>query len=775
MKIPAFIKVLKYYNARLKGKGANSLTMIRLICFFLFSFLIFDLFTANELNMDIYIQRDIQRALGWLQGKFYWPGPEMSAGSNLPGPFFYFLLFPPLMFGEDVFSQSIIWRNIWMALTYTLAFWFSGKIYKHTESLLIFVMFFISCMGTSLFYPLYFAWNAGFSIMFHVLAIITLYYWRETGKHFFLYCLGLIIGFGVQVHFLVSVHLLTVLFIYLFQNKKPLKPVLLFVILTLLPCLPYFIMGFFDFFEISNYSPKNISTYIIKYFHEKWFIHVNEITSFKLYSFGPLLFLFVLIVKKLIKRTLSFQNSTINFLTIIIFPIFIPILPATISWYLYPVPVLFILFFSKLCDDFMPNNQNTILKCLLVYSSLFTLPLFINNGGLEVFHIDITFVTKNHIIICMSLITLICLLVKRIFYSGLLIIIFSFFLFSMLPVHRESPLQPSKNFEYVWADYYVVEPLFKKIILETGWSTKTALKRIYIIGHIVYAEGSLFSYYSLTKENLKKSKEISDQFFAWVEYDKSKKANVYLENPDGYFMIQHLEKFINYNTENWKQFLSNSEFVSDFVRKEILTNKLVIQTPQLYGKFWLIPYKAETTSYFPEGFYNIGQHYYWEEPNWLKNCLITQNYTYNNKFYYCMVLKGHLQRAGFSISFTNRKSNLFMNLNFYGPLLGIKAETSNLDGYAFWSNFKVSLLCNNKKHLYFAPNIGYDPVAVYDLRSKSDTLNTPLKLSIPIHCKKAEEISQIKVIFDHKKKAFHNYSQTKRINQEVTWKTSKRF
>ena len=66
----------------------------------MFTFLLFDFFTVNELYMDIYIQRDISRALGWLKGDFYWPGPEMSAGSNLPGPF----LFSPI-------PTSDFWRG----------------------------------------------------------------------------------------------------------------------------------------------------------------------------------------------------------------------------------------------------------------------------------------------------------------------------------------------------------------------------------------------------------------------------------------------------------------------------------------------------------------------------------------------------------------------------------------------------------------------------------------------------------------------------------------
>ena len=171
--------------------------------FFVIVFLIFRFQTNEYLYIDIFTQRDILRALGWLKGNFHWPGPEMSSGGNLPGPFFYFLLFPPLLFGESIYSQSLIWLVTWLSLTWTMAFCFASKFCKHKESLVIFLMFFISSIGDSLFLPTCFAWNAAFAIIFHILAIISLYYWilEKDNKNFYLYFFGIIIGLGIQIHF----------------------------------------------------------------------------------------------------------------------------------------------------------------------------------------------------------------------------------------------------------------------------------------------------------------------------------------------------------------------------------------------------------------------------------------------------------------------------------------------------------------------------------------------------------------------------------------------
>ena len=141
--------------------------------FFCFSFLLILYVGEIHLYMDVFSQRDMLRSLGWLKGDFHWPGPEMSQGGALPGPFFYFLLAPPLLFGKNIFIQSFVWRAIWIALSWTAIFRFAEKkIFKHKESLLIFFMFFISCIGSSLFFPLTFASNPCFALLFHVLACI---------------------------------------------------------------------------------------------------------------------------------------------------------------------------------------------------------------------------------------------------------------------------------------------------------------------------------------------------------------------------------------------------------------------------------------------------------------------------------------------------------------------------------------------------------------------------------------------------------------------------
>ena len=209
--------------------------------------------------------------------------------------------------------------------------------------------------------------------------------------------------------------------------------------------------------------------------------------------------------------------------------------------------------------------------------------------------------------------------------------------------------------------------------------------------------------------------------------------------------------------------------MSSSVTEEIQTEKLLLQTPKLYGRYWLIPYHITGQSVFPEGFYNVGQPYQWEEPSWLQTCSSTRHFSQNHwDFYYCMILPGHFQRAGVFIKLFKTNNQIFMGVDFFGPLLGLKEEDANTDGYAHWSDIKVSLTCNSKNLTYSLPNIGYNPRSHHDLIAVAQSLTSPLRLKYAIPCKR-EEISQISLRFKHLKRYLHDYSETTPQQKEIVW------
>ena len=355
---------------------------LNLICFFLLVFGLFYIATYiyENIYLDFSTEFEIRRALDWLNGDFYWPGPEITFGHYpLPGPFFYFLLFPPLLFGGNIYSKLLIWRIIWLALSYTVAFHFARRICKHKESLFIFVMFLVACIGTSLFTPIFFPFKPAFTIMFHILAVIALYTWKETGQNKYLYFLGLIIGFGVQVHPLILTHIVTAIILFLMKKKKPWTSFLWFTILIFLPCLPS--LSFYNLyvFEFQNSLIRLRQLNDFKYIlfpSEFWVSSFHTITSFKPYLAGPVFLLVLLFLYKTwLKKTLPLSSSSIN--------LFIVIVPSTCLlsiigghwWYVYSIPMMLMVLFTKLYDDLMPIKPDKKLNCLILCGTLFILPL----------------------------------------------------------------------------------------------------------------------------------------------------------------------------------------------------------------------------------------------------------------------------------------------------------------------------------------------------------------------------------------------------------------
>ena len=214
----------------LKVLDNSNTNTISTICFFVLAFLLF--YIDISFYYSVFSERDISRAKAWLEGSFYWPGPEMSGGSNLPGPFFYFLLFPAILMGDNTYSQVVLWTILWVSLIYTLAFFFLSKIVSHKESLLVFLITFIASRHMKNHFAML---NPEFAVMFHVLALITLYYWREKRNNLYLYLTGLVIALGIQVHLLTALHVITVFLFYIIDKSKNIKALLLFLFLALSP------------------------------------------------------------------------------------------------------------------------------------------------------------------------------------------------------------------------------------------------------------------------------------------------------------------------------------------------------------------------------------------------------------------------------------------------------------------------------------------------------------------------------------------------------------
>ena len=712
---------------------------VRAGIFFLLAFLFFYLQTEQKLYWDIFSTRDLQRALAWTKGQFHWPGPEMTAGGNLPGPFFYFLLIPPLLFPGGAYGNSILWHAVWLALTYTLVFYFVEKISKHKESVFILLILFITSTGYSLFEPFKFGRNAGFAVLFHILALTGLYNYKQTGKNAYLYFVGLITALGVQAHLLVSVHIITAILVFCLKKQKQPKTLLLFLFLSLLPFLIYFLL--LDHFKI--FSASDIKWQYLDHLKERFLDKTSQRNlknNFAAYLLSGFFILILMYYRrwKLGGRLASKQMK--DLLIVCAAPLFVFFLGSRYFWYLYAVPGVFLMLISKQFDDLVSfrsgktrathTTQKSVkyddsasfsfpiggkFVCLTVCAAAFC----IFSPYKYVTHLKLVFTQDLNYPAIFSLAVLILLLTLGFLnpkkqspyreYGKTVAIFCILFCLSLIHVTKPAPRRVKKSFSSrgVYSSYQEISPLMERIFLETGLPAKSAMKHLYSTK--IFLEISLLAYYSMAMEKIEKIK------------NPIKPS----ERPDGYMIIPHIQKFSGYSSKDWSRYLSNSPLLSRFLQKEITEKKILIENSRLYDRYWLISYRTTEESVFPEGFHNTGQHYYWEEPEWLEKCKVTKSFKNKGAFYYCMVLPGYKQKAGVKIALAENAPG-FLDMFFYGPLIGLSKDDTNLDGYGLWSNIELKGLCNDRRFRYALPNIGLDYAD-----QKRPQIVAPLKLKVP--------------------------------------------
>ena len=808
--------------------------MARAGMFFLLAFLFFYLHIEEKLYWDIFSTRDLQRALAWMKGQFHWPGPEMSAGNNLPGPFFYFLLMPPLLFPGGIYSNSVLWFTAWLALTYTLIFYFVEKTTKHKESLFIFLILFITSMGYSLFEPFNFGRNAGFAVLFHILALMGLYNYKQTNKNSHLYFVGLTLALGVQTHLLVLVHAITAICIFCLQKKRQLKVLLLFLLLSFLPFLIYILLDYFQIFSVSEIKWQYLD-HIKESFLDKTSGR-NFKKNFTVYLFFAFFILILMQYKKWKrngqqwtgnKQLISGQMKDLLIVTAV--PLFVFFLGKRYFWYLYSVPGIFLLLLSKQFDDLLSFGLNSSRKTGLppdrlshrkfIYVMVCGAAACILSPYKYVTHFKLVFTQNYNYPVIFSFAVLILLLTvrfvnpqnRKIEYGKTGILFGFLFCLSLIHVTTPPPVRHiKKSFSLtkkLYPSYQEMYPLMKRIFLETAWPAKSAMKHLYSTK--MHFEISLLSYYSMTMEKIKKmqTEGLKDSFELpqtgnlkdSLEPPQTENLKDSLEppqtgnlkdslkspqtgglkdslkspqtgslkdslkspqtgnlknsleppqtgslkdslkspqpgnlkqtseTPDGYMIIPHSKEFSDYSPKDWSQYLSNGPLLSPFLRRETAEKKILIKNSRLFGRYWLISYHTTEESYFPEGFHNTGQHYYWEEPEWLKKCKATKSFRDKKGFYYCMVLTGYKQRGGVEITLSKNTGAGFLNLFFYGPLIGLSKDDTNLDGYALWSNIQLKVECDDGMFRRALPNIGLNYAD-----QERPHLVAPLKLRVPV-------------------------------------------
>lgn len=696
---------------------------------FFFWFFLFYFQLEENLAVSIYSHKQILKAFGWLNGVPEWLGPELLvSGGTLTGPFFYFLLLPPLFFNSP-YTAAIIWLISWLSLTYTIAFLFIRDITKNIFSAPLFLVLIAGSpvlLGGILDY---YDWNSLFSIFFHLILLICLYKWKLKKQDSLLYLIGLFLGLGIQVHYSVFFHIIT-LILFLVTDWRPWKSeskMALSGCLTffLLPQLPWLGAVISDRIYAPDFNLYHIINYLYQFLErpEKWISGLLESLDLfhyrKGWHFGgilTLLIFFIALKKKKQKAGGSIYREDSPFILSLI--LIMPVLFLFPSIYSYPdlffIPLFTIMVFVKWMDDIWPEKKFEKYSLFILYSLALFFPALASDLFKNVYF-------KN--IHELSVLFLVCAVVSG-SYFGLLSLntlkkskvrFIVLFFGLMLSSYKALSLPESKKgFTYSLKEII-------SFLIDQGEDSNEVFDKIFQVG--MRYDDFLFPYL-LAKESFPSRFNF--------RFDKNQKMKQ-KQGKTGYFIVYNKRKrenFHQYSTGDWLRYLSSDIFPEE-IQKEISEKRLKIKSIDFKNNRWIISYFLSSDSIFQEGFRNVEKTFgRYKETHWVdENCYFPSFLKRDNRFYLCSISQGYLERTAFLIEFPLIKSeSSFIKVSFAGhPLMITSPDSSNSH---LIKDITFDMECPHKVSIKVLSHIGLS-------RKKSEYYKSffaPLTLKIPVNC-----------------------------------------
>lgn len=173
----------------------------------------------NNTIFYIFQERDILRAQELLAGNPIFFGPEVTGGGFLPGPFYYYLLMPPL-------SLGLGWMGVWgwmlllLSLGGAIGWSYINKKFGAMTAFLWLVLYSVNFTTTQM--SLAFI-NPSFSFLFvTVINVLVLQAFTEEdqktrNRSFILACF--ITGLAIQLHYSVGAYLFALIFLKVFSKQ----------------------------------------------------------------------------------------------------------------------------------------------------------------------------------------------------------------------------------------------------------------------------------------------------------------------------------------------------------------------------------------------------------------------------------------------------------------------------------------------------------------------------------------------------------------------------
>lgn len=559
----------------------------------------------------IFQERDILRAQELLSGSLILYGPELTGGGNLPGPFYYFLLLPPLLLGLG-------WMGIWywmfllFSLGGVLGWYFLRSKFDSLTAFLWLVMYSLMRPTTHL---LQIFVNPSFSIMFIVLInifILKAYTDNSVNKRsrsFIFACL--LVGLSIQMHYSSIPYLFALLGIQFFAGRIKVNAVnrntfFAGIAVFCFTCLPFIFWQTFKKFgvelgqplpyggSVANSVPSLLAHFTTSMGAEP--LGSLLLTNFKkIFVVTPLIFISFAALKLISFRKKAEiakpsgsdidYNANINVLKICLLFTFIPI-----SFYFFvpqgarygaPFAISLCFFAAVLFNKIVTENRQlkyfNLIGAFTIAGTLILTVLL--DAGMRKFDYE-------KLSIAFILLIVVLYFQRNKFKENKFPAMMAFLVAGCLPI-LQMPLQ-NKVYSGLHAEvnmpkFWHWQTIWSTIYNETGWSYAEAFERVYFVNH--------------QREQATKS---SYQIFARKKFTHTPKDSVV---PDGYFVS--ISKPGNVETLPWLL----EQPIQEEIRTGLLRGDIVLGAHKVQRNILVAPYYVIDKNALPSFFHNAGWGY----------------------------------------------------------------------------------------------------------------------------------------------------------------------
>lgn len=681
----------------------------------------------------IYQARDLDRASDlYLHGKAIWHGPELNGGGHLIGPFYYYIMGFPLLFGfgwQEIFLFMIGLTSIGLGLIY---FYF-----KQRFGLYAALVATTTILGSDVFFWIERQYvNSSFLPFFLILGLIFLteyFLSYDKKKTLYLFLSVILFTLAGQLHGSAYLPIAAIILLFLYEKIKKLNTKISFIKITLFLCV--FIILIVPYFFLENHLVE--SGFIVNSFNDFYLTIKKELLLHqgkqKLYGFFFRICHIFLIatVAYFLNKFLSNkdgipvicdeQRRLNRFFTVL----FILSLPLCIHYILidgrarYATLSVFVLPFFI----FSQFNCKTHLEDDLVFKKIFyfgsIILCFLILRILISKNLDFNFFSKvRYEALLFSIFFFIALLIQM--KRAKMALISTIFV-TLIPIGSLWLYLSRSNeiFPY-FADY--VE-LAKAIKNTTGWSYSEARKRIFYINTFNQATPRNI-WDNVVSEKVTAKSDISG-YFALLNQDLN---------------LQPFEKLRSFTLE-----VISGKF-GEFLKTILQTKAITLLTPVKAGRFLLFPYKIHNFNELPLYFQNIGFSYekYPEQVNFEKKisgqeieAIDTNNFFFRwnecpHNSEYC------------TIGFKLKMDTSTFEKKLHITILGAPISVPSINTLPDWTIALIRpygiLSCGRKNtKRIFTESVGYYTPSRYQLNrvhTMNHSITGPVDIVWKLHCSK---------------------------------------